>query len=76
MDLTCGAFHAEVGTEHKHDAPAWLWIRSACLANLYIRLTATFNSMVVSIREQTEEVQRKNEENEHLLLNILPGPIA
>ena len=32
--------------------------------------------MVVSIREQTEEIQRKNEENERLLLNILPGPIA
>jgi len=40
------------------------------------RLTSTFNSMVVSIREQTEEIQRKNEENERLLLNILPGPIA
>ena len=40
------------------------------------RLTSTFNSMVASIREQTEEIQRKNEENERLLLNILPGPIA
>jgi len=40
------------------------------------RLTLTFNSMVVSIRDQTEEIQRKNEENERLLLNILPGPIA
>ena len=40
------------------------------------RLSSTFNSMVVSIREQTEEIQRKNEENERLLLNILPGPIA
>lgn len=40
------------------------------------RLTSTFNSMVVSIRDQTEEIQRKNEENERLLLNILPGPIA
>ena len=40
------------------------------------RLSSTFNSMVVSIREQTEEIQRKNEENERLLLNILPAPIA
>jgi len=40
------------------------------------RLASTFNSMVVSIREQTEEIQRKNEENERLLLNILPNPIA
>jgi class 3 adenylate cyclase/CHASE3 domain sensor protein len=40
------------------------------------RLSSTFNSMVVNIREQTEEIQRKNEENERLLLNILPGPIA
>ena len=40
------------------------------------RLTSTFNFMVVSIREQTEEIHRKNEENERLLLNILPGPIA
>jgi HAMP domain-containing protein len=40
------------------------------------RLTSTFNSMVISIREQTKEIQRKNEDNERLLLNILPGPIA
>ena len=40
------------------------------------RLSSTFNSMVVNIREQTEEIQRKNEENERLLLNILPSPIA
>jgi class 3 adenylate cyclase len=40
------------------------------------RLSQTFNSMVHSIREQTEEIQRKNEENERLLFNILPGPIA
>jgi class 3 adenylate cyclase len=40
------------------------------------RLTSTFNFMVVSIREQTEEIHRKNEENERLLLNILPSPIA
>jgi class 3 adenylate cyclase len=32
--------------------------------------------MVACIREQTEEIHRKNEENERLLLNILPGPIA
>jgi class 3 adenylate cyclase/CHASE3 domain sensor protein len=40
------------------------------------RLTAAFNSMVTNIRDQTEEIERKNEENERLLLNILPGPIA
>jgi class 3 adenylate cyclase/CHASE3 domain sensor protein len=40
------------------------------------RLTSTFNFMVTCIREQTEEIHRKNEENERLLLNILPGPIA
>ena len=40
------------------------------------RLTSTFNFMVASIREQTEEIHRKNEENERLLLNILPAPIA
>lgn len=40
------------------------------------RLTSTFNSMAANIQEQTEEIQRKNEENEHLLLNILPRPIA
>lgn len=40
------------------------------------RLSKAFNSMVTSIREQTEEIQRKNDENERLLLNILPGPIA
>jgi class 3 adenylate cyclase len=40
------------------------------------RLTTTFNKMVTSIREKTAEVAEKNRENEALLLNILPGPIA
>ncbi len=40
------------------------------------RLSRTFNTMANSIREQTREIRRKNEENERLLLNILPGPIA
>lgn len=40
------------------------------------RLSVAFNSMVTSIRDKTKEIQSKNEENERLLLNILPGPIA
>jgi class 3 adenylate cyclase/CHASE3 domain sensor protein len=40
------------------------------------RLSRTFNTMAENIREQTEEIRRKNEENERLLLNILPSPIA
>jgi class 3 adenylate cyclase/CHASE3 domain sensor protein len=40
------------------------------------RLSRTFNTMADSIRKKTEEIRRKNEENERLLLNILPGPIA
>ena len=40
------------------------------------RLSRNFNGMANSIREQTREIERKNEENEGLLLNILPGPIA
>ncbi|HYI94183.1 MAG TPA: adenylate/guanylate cyclase domain-containing protein [Bryobacteraceae bacterium] len=40
------------------------------------RLTRTFNHMVASIREKTEIIEQKNRENERLLLNILPGPIA
>jgi len=40
------------------------------------RLSATFNEMARSIRAQTREIRRQNEENERLLLNILPGPIA
>jgi class 3 adenylate cyclase len=39
-------------------------------------LSRTFNDMVTSIREQTEVIQQKNRENERLLLNILPVPIA
>lgn len=35
-----------------------------------------FNMMVKAIREQTETIRQKNEENERLLLNILPAPIA
>ncbi len=35
-----------------------------------------FNQMVTEIREQTEEIRQKNLENERLLLNILPRPVA
>ena len=38
--------------------------------------TRVFNMMVKAIREQTEIIKQKNEENERLLLNILPAPIA
>jgi class 3 adenylate cyclase len=40
------------------------------------QLTGTFNEMVQSIRRQTEIIEQKNEENERLLRNILPGVIA
>jgi class 3 adenylate cyclase len=39
-------------------------------------LSDTFNSMTKSIREKTELIEQKNEENERLLRNILPGVIA
>lgn len=39
-------------------------------------LSRTFNEMVRSIREKTTIIEQKNRENEQLLLNILPGPIA
>jgi class 3 adenylate cyclase/HAMP domain-containing protein len=39
-------------------------------------LSRTFNDMVCSIREKTEIIEQKNRENERLLLNILPEPIA
>lgn len=39
-------------------------------------LSRTFNDMVDSIREKTETIEQKNRENERLLLNILPEPIA
>jgi class 3 adenylate cyclase len=39
-------------------------------------LSRTFNDMVNSIREKTEIIEQKNRENEKLLLNILPVPIA
>jgi class 3 adenylate cyclase len=39
-------------------------------------LSAVFNSMVKSIREKTALIEQKNRENESLLLNILPAPIA
>lgn len=37
---------------------------------------STFNSMVANIRENTRLLAEKNKENEQLLLNILPGPVA
>ena len=40
------------------------------------QLATVFNGMVRSIRTQTAQIERQNEENEALLLNILPGPIA
>jgi len=39
-------------------------------------LAAQFNSLASSVRRQSAEIQEKNRENEALLLNILPGPIA
>jgi class 3 adenylate cyclase len=39
-------------------------------------LAAAFNRMVANIREQTALIEEKNAENERLLLNILPAPIA
>jgi class 3 adenylate cyclase len=39
-------------------------------------LSAQFNSMASSLARQTEELKARNRENESLLLNILPGPIA
>ncbi len=40
------------------------------------QLATSFNTMVSSIREKSATIARKTEENEALLLNILPGPIA
>jgi class 3 adenylate cyclase len=39
-------------------------------------LSSTFNSMSESIERAMKVVEEKNRENETLLLNILPGPIA
>jgi class 3 adenylate cyclase len=39
-------------------------------------LASTFNDMVACIRDKTRLLEQRNVENEHLLLNILPGPIA
>lgn len=39
-------------------------------------LSAAFNSMIGRIEEKTAAIERKNGENEALLLNILPGSIA
>jgi HAMP domain-containing protein len=39
-------------------------------------LTKVFNKMCSKIQEQNQMIQQKNVENESLLLNILPAPIA
>ena len=39
-------------------------------------LCRSFNLMIKSIRDNTELIEKKNRENEALLLNILPGEIA
>jgi class 3 adenylate cyclase len=39
-------------------------------------LSSTFNSMSENIQRTMEVIEEKNRENETLLLNILPGPIA
>jgi len=40
------------------------------------QLASTFNYMTESVERQTAEIEQKNRENESLLLNILPSPIA
>lgn len=40
------------------------------------RLCAAFNGMVDELREKNTLIESKNRENEELLLNVLPGPIA
>ncbi|HLM13892.1 MAG TPA: adenylate/guanylate cyclase domain-containing protein, partial [Reyranella sp.] len=40
------------------------------------RLCSAFNGMVDELREKTIVIENKNRENEQLLLNMLPGPIA
>ena len=39
-------------------------------------LFSTFNFMADSIQRKTAEIEEKNRENESLLLNILPSPVA
>jgi class 3 adenylate cyclase len=39
-------------------------------------LGRSFNSMVLSLRNQRELVEQKNQENEHLLLSVFPASIA
>ena len=39
-------------------------------------LCSAFNSMSESIQQSVAAIEEKNRENENLLLNILPGPIA
>jgi class 3 adenylate cyclase len=40
------------------------------------RLSRAFNAMVERLREDKEAIRSKNRENEALLLNVLPAPIA
>ncbi len=40
------------------------------------RLCAAFNGMVDELREKSTVIESKNRENEELLLNVLPAPIA
>ena len=40
------------------------------------QLCSAFNGMVEDLREKDTAIQNKNRENEELLLNVLPAPIA
>lgn len=40
------------------------------------QLCVAFNTMVDEIREKSRVIEAKNQENEQLLLNVLPAPIA
>jgi class 3 adenylate cyclase len=40
------------------------------------QLCLAFNGMVEDLRQKNVEIQNKNRENEELLLNVLPAPIA
>jgi class 3 adenylate cyclase len=40
------------------------------------RLGVHFNDMLQTLRSQREEIEQKSQENEALLLNVLPAPVA
>ena len=58
------------------EPPYWYYPVRQTLAAVLLQQCSAFNGMVADLREKNVVIEAKNRENEELLLNVLPAPIA